>query len=238
MFVMFDFLESNNYWAIHGGVLLNENGKIYKRKFWSEEYPHLLHPSFRLEKIGQIVNSMATNGRIYRLLDVGCGPARLSNLLKKNINYFGIDIAIHDPATNLLELDILENEINFGDMQFDMIVASGLFEYMAGSQRQKFYEIGKIMKESGKFIVTFGNLKWYQGNIPAYWNNIMPIEKFKADLREYFHIDRFFACSHFRNGYGSTRKFTRYINMNLNVYIPLISPRLTQDYFIICSKKG
>ena len=141
----------------------NENSKISKRKFWSAEYPHPSHPSFRLEKLGEIVNSMAAKDRTYRLLDVGCGPARLSSLPKKNIDYFGIDIAIHNPATNLLELDILENEIKFGDMQFDIIAAIALFEYMAGSQRQKFYEIGKRMKDSGKFIVTFSNLGGISG---------------------------------------------------------------------------
>jgi SAM-dependent methyltransferase len=216
--------------------MLDTNHGIYKRDFWIKDNLAFSRPHFRLEKLAKIVNSIADN-RICDLLDVGCGPATLAKLLNENINYFGIDIAIHDPAPNLQELDILDNEIKFKDMEFDIVVASGVFEYLSDSQRQKFGEIKKILKDGGKFILTYINLKHFQPNELLTLNNLMPIENFKDDLREYFHIDRFFACSHNRKGSPSTRKLIRNIQMNLNVYIPLISPLLTLDYFIICSKK-
>lgn len=215
--------------------MLHENRKIYKRGFWIKENLAFTRPHFRLEKLARIVNSIAGN-RSCNLLDVGCGPATLAKLLNKNINYFGIDIAIHEPAPNLLELDILDNEIKFEDKKFDIVVASGVFEYLSDSQRQKFSEIQKILKDGGKFVVTYINLKHFSPNELPTLNNLMPIKNFKHDLREYFHIVRFFACSHDRKGSPSTRKLIRSMQMNLNVYIPLISPLLTLDYFIICTK--
>ena len=44
-------------------------------------------------------------------------------LLRPNIQYHGIDIAIHDPAPNLIEADFLEVPIQFGDKHFDIILA-------------------------------------------------------------------------------------------------------------------
>lgn len=216
--------------------MLYENRKIFKRDFWIKDNLAFSRPHFRLEKLAKIVNSIADN-RVCSLLDIGCGPATLGKLLNKNINYFGIDIAIHDPAPNLLELDILENEIKFKDKKFDIVVASGVFEYLSDSQRQKFSEIRKIVKDGGKFIVTYINLSHFSPNDLPTLNNLMPIKNFKSDLKEYFHIDRFFACSHNRRGSPSTRKLMRNIQMGLNVYIPLISPLLALDYFVVCSKK-
>jgi SAM-dependent methyltransferase len=216
--------------------LSNSRGGFYKRDFWIRENTRFSQPYFRLEKLGRIVNSIA-NGRTCDLLDIGCGPATLAKLLRKNINYFGIDIAIQDPAPNLLEVDILENEIKFGDIKFDIVVAAGLFEYMADSQHQKFCEIKNILKDGGKFIVTYSNVRRYRQSIPATWNNIQPIEDFKNDLGVHFHVDRFFASSHSRKGPPSNRRVIRNIQMNLNIYIPLISPLLALDYIMVCSNK-
>ena len=69
-------------------------------------------------------------GKTYDLLDVGCGPATLMHLLDQNISYHGIDIAIHEPAPNLIEADFLENPISFHGRKFDIVLAQGIFEYV------------------------------------------------------------------------------------------------------------
>ena len=86
------------------------------------------------------------------VLDVGCGPASLMPLLRSNIQYYGIDIAIHDPAPNLIEADLLETPIWFNDKRFHIVVAQGVFEYFGTSQSQKFTEIRTLLADGGKFL--------------------------------------------------------------------------------------
>jgi len=215
---------------------MSDSDKNFKKDYWIKENLAFSQVHFRLEKCANIVNSIA-NGTRCDLLDLGCGPAALARLLHANINYFGIDIAIQDSAPNLLEKDLLESEVGFRDKNFDIIVASGFFEYMGDSQCQKFNEIRKILKDGGTFVVTYSNINHRDWHPDQPWNNVQTIEDFKRDLRSYFLINRFFGSSHNRRYYSSTRRIIRNIQMNLNVYIPIISPKLALEYFLICSKK-
>ena len=99
---------------------------LYKKDFWSEENLKYSRPHYRLEKSARLINRLA-RGRERTLLDVGCGPATLMSLLEPNIKYYGIDIAIHDPAPNLIEADFLETPIRFDEKRFDIVLAQGVF---------------------------------------------------------------------------------------------------------------
>src|SRR5579862_1918223 len=125
--------------------------KYYKRDFWADENLKYTEPHFRLEKSSHILNRIA-RGKECDLLDVGCGPATLMRLLDKNIHYHGIDIAIHNPAPNLIESDFLGNPIRFGNKKFDIILAQGVFEYVGAFQAQKFSEIKQSLKPDGIFM--------------------------------------------------------------------------------------
>ena len=85
-----------------------------KKDFWSKENLNYSRPHYRLEKSARIINRMAGT-RECTLLDIGCGPATLMHLLNPSIQYYGIDIAIHDPAPNLIEADLLEMPIRFDE---------------------------------------------------------------------------------------------------------------------------
>jgi cyclopropane fatty-acyl-phospholipid synthase-like methyltransferase len=117
-------------------------------RYWINAADFFKQPYFRLEKCVKIVNKLA-RGKDCDLLDVGCGPATLAKLLQKNINYYGIDIAIHDPEPNLKEIDITEDEIAFGNRKFDIVVAAGIFEYLGGLQKEKFFDIVRILNKEG-----------------------------------------------------------------------------------------
>src|SRR5215831_8032246 len=93
--------------------------RYYKREFWSKENLKFSHPWYRMEKCARLIDRLA-QGRECTLLDVGCGPAALMQLLPSNVEYYGIDIAIQDPAPNLIEADILEAPIKFDDKRFDI----------------------------------------------------------------------------------------------------------------------
>ena len=95
--------------AVSAGGIMPANSpgdtaQKYKKDFWDKENLKFTRPHYRLEKAARLINELA-QGRKCTLLDIGCGPATLMRLLAPNIEYHGIDIAIHDPAPNLMEAD-------------------------------------------------------------------------------------------------------------------------------------
>ena len=78
-------------------------------------------------------------------------------LLRSNIQYYGIDIAIHDPAPNLIEANLVNTPIRFDGKRFDIVIAQGFFEYMGTFQDQKFAEISQLLNDGGIFIVSYKN---------------------------------------------------------------------------------
>lgn len=213
-----------------------EIAESHKRDFWIKENTKHVPAHYRLQKCGRIVSRLA-GGRPCDLLDVGCGPATLRSVLPENVHYFGIDIAIHDPAPNLMESDILEAPISFGEKKFDVVVAQGLFEYVGTHQSEKFGEIARLLRENGKFVVTYTNFDHRARQIFEAFSNVQPPADFRRDLERYFTIDRAFPASH--NWYGGqpTRTLIKAVNMHLNASIPVISPRLAVEYFYICSPR-
>jgi SAM-dependent methyltransferase len=208
--------------------------RYYKKDFWRTENRRYTEPHYRLEKSSRIVNKLA-RGRNCSLLDVGCGPATLQRLLSPNIAYFGIDIAIHDASSNLLELDFLEAPIRFDDRKFDLVVAQGVFEYIGEFQDQKFAEIAQLLAPAGAFIVSYVNFGHRARNIYWPYSNILSFDDFRSSLGRHFTIRRYFPTSHNWNHNEPGRKLLKAANMRLNVNVPLISPVLAVEYFFICS---
>src|SRR5262249_59367149 len=91
------------------------------------------------------------------LLDVGCGPATLRELLPPNVEYHGIDIALQEHGPNLLEADLVKTPIRFGSQKFDIVVAQGFFEYVGDAQSRKFDEIAQLLAPGGTFVVSYVN---------------------------------------------------------------------------------
>jgi SAM-dependent methyltransferase len=209
----------------------------HKWDFWSKENLNYVQPHFRLQKAARIVNRVA-QGKECDLLDVGCGPATLADLLHKNVHYYGIDIAIHDPAPNLLQTDFLESPIRFGDKKFDIILAQGVFEYMGSFQAQKFCEIAQLLKQEGTFIASYVNFGHRSKEIYWPYNNIQSFDDFHDSLRHFFHIDRVFPTSHHWHHHEPNRWYMKAIQMHININIPIMSRFLAVEYFFICSPRG
>jgi SAM-dependent methyltransferase len=154
-------------------------------------------------------------------------------LITPNIQYYGIDISIPEPAPNLIEADFLENPIALGGMRFDVVLAQGVFEYMGSFQSQKFSEIAGILKEHGRFVVSYVNFGHRDRDIYFPYNNVQPLNDFRTGLESYFKVDRFFPTSHNWKHSEPNRKILQDLNMDLNVNIPIISPKLAVEYFFI-----
>jgi cyclopropane fatty-acyl-phospholipid synthase-like methyltransferase len=215
---------------------LSERASRYKRDFWEEENLKFGEPWYRLQKSARIISRLA-GGRECALLDVGCGPATLMRLLPANVHYYGIDIAIHDPAPNLMEADLVESEIAFGEQRFDLITALGVFEYIGQAQSRKFAEIAGILNPGGRFVVTYTNFGHRKKRIYEAFSNVQPLDGFRQDLRRYFTIDKSFPASHNWKHSQPSRELVKAANMQVSLNIPFVSPALAVDYFFICSPR-
>lgn len=208
--------------------------KYYKKDFWQEENLKFDRLHYRLLKCARIVNKLA-RGREFELLDVGCGPAALRQVLDKNIHYQGIDIAIHEPSEDLIEADILEKPILFRDKKFDIIVAQGFFEYVGEFQAEKLDEIGSLLNDGGTFIVTYVNFGHRAREIYTPYSNLQPLAEFRDSLESRFVINKCFPTSHNWRHSEPNRTLVKAVNMHLNANIPLLSPKLAVEYFFVCS---
>jgi SAM-dependent methyltransferase len=205
------------------------------RDFWRKENLKFAQAHFRMERAVRIINAI-TQGREADLLDVGCGPGTLMHLLGENIHYYGIDIAIHDPAPNLIEADFLKAPIAFGGRLFDIVVAQGVFEYIGTFQSQKLAEISNLLTDHGKFIASYWNFGHRDKHVYPVFNNIQSVSQFRAALTRYFSIDRSFPVGHnWRHHEPARKSLGAAAQMRVNMNIPFVSPALAVEYFFICS---
>ena len=214
----------------------DNKARYYKKDFWSKESVKFSQPWYRLEKSSQIIGKLA-RGQERTLLDIGCGRATLMRLLPPNMRYYGIDIAINDPAPNLIETDILEAPIRFGSMHFDIIIAQGVFEYLGAFQSQKFAEIAELLNKNGTFIVSYTNFAHRKKQIYGPFSNLQSFDEFRKDLSCHFIIDKIFPASHNWTHSQPNRKFVKALNMHLNINVPFISPALAVEYFLSVPEK-
>lgn len=219
---------------LHDGDGVGET--LYKKEFWREENLKYSRPHYRMEKAARILNKLARRKEC-TLLDVGCGPATLKSLLRPNIDYYGIDIAIHDNAPNLIESDFLKEPIKFRDMTFDFIIAQGVFEYVGRFQSEKFAEIANLLKDDGTFVASYVNFDHRKHDVYWPYSNVRPFDDFRQSLAQHFEIRRFFATSHNWNHWEPSKRLIRSANMHINVYLPVVSPTLAVEYFLICSPR-
>ena len=210
------------------------DAKYYKKDFWREENLKYAAPHFRMRKVARIVSRLAGDLEC-DLLDVGCGPGTMQRVLPPNVRYHGIDISIPEPAENLLEMDILESSIGFRGMKFDFVVAQGMFEYVGAFQSQKFTEIAGMLKENGRFVLTYQNFDHRQREIYWPYSNVQQPAEFRADLERFFRIERSFPMSHNWNHSQPRRTLMKVSQAHVDINLPFFSPLLAVDYLYICS---
>jgi len=211
--------------------------KYHKHEFWAKENLQYAQAHFRLEKVAGIVNRIAGE-QPCDLLDVGCGPATLRQLLRRNVQYHGIDIAIHTLSPNLVQSDFVEGPIDFGGKRFDIIVAQGVFEYIGKVQSEKFCEIRELLNRGGRFVASYVNFDHRNAGIWPAYNNIQPIEEFRSGLASVFDIEHSFPTSHHWHHREPRRQFMKRIQMHLNMTVPVISRWFAVEYVFICCLPG
>jgi SAM-dependent methyltransferase len=192
--------------------------RLYKRDFWRTENLKYARPHFRMRKVARVIRGLA-RGREWDLLDVGCGPATLGGLLPPNVRYHGIDIAISQPADNLVEQDILEKPIAFKGMRFDVVVAQGLFEYVGEHTAEKFGDIAGLLASDGRFVVTYQNFGHRDREICWPYGNVQQPAEFRSNLTRFFRIERSFPVAHNWNHSHPGRRFMQVSQARLIVNV-------------------
>ena len=160
----------------------------------------------------------------------GMRPRGLGLLLAPNIRYYGIDIAIQEPSPNLKECDILQEPITSEGAPFDLIVAQGLFEYLADHQSRKFAEIADLLTPDGTAIVSYVNFDHRRPDYYWPYSNIQPSKQFRDSLKDHFVVDKQLPTSHNWNHTEPGRWYVRVPNMYLNVNVPWLTSWLGVEY--------
>lgn len=208
--------------------------EFHDKAWWNEESQKYYQLHYRLVKCARIVNQLV-GGMDCDLLDIGCGPATLSKLLKPTIHYYGIDLVIHDPSPNLLEIDLVNNGISFQEKSFDFIVAQGFFEYIGANQHKKFTEIKNILKPGGKFVASYVNFSHFHKQIYPMYNNVMQLDDFIKDIKSVFKVEKCFPSSYNWMGTEPKRTWLKRIQLPIFFNIPFFCRQLGVQYFFICS---
>jgi len=226
------------------GLIARSEGAFKDRAYWEQATLPYAEPYFRVEKCARVITRLA-GSQPCDLLDVGCGPATLERLLPANMRYFGVDLAIHEPSANLLELDLAVSPLQFEGRKFDIVVAAGLFEYLDRVQDRVLREIREILNDGGKFVVTYTNFHqlWHhRPTVRAYdtdrYNNKQSLRDFRRSLERQFVVDRWFPSSHNTSVREPTLRPSKAMQLGIEHGIPLLSRMLAVNYFFICRPLG
>jgi SAM-dependent methyltransferase len=130
---------------------------------WRQRTLDFASPHARLHLLVRIVRELRPDR--CTLLDVGCGPAALKQLLPHTVEYFGVDIVPHvihaqRDAAHFEVTDLETAEACFDGTRFDIVVCSGVFEYIHA--REHFLQfLRRSLAEGGTLILTFTNHAHY-----------------------------------------------------------------------------
>lgn len=216
------------------GREMGDDGSI--REFWFTENLRYSAPHYRLCRIAGIVNAIA-RGSECDLLDVGCGPAALARLLDRNIRYFGIDIAIHQPAPNLFEADVVDGGLSGLGRTFDIVVASGFFEYVGGMESRIFNDIREVLRPAGTFVVSYINFEHIHRIVTSAYSNVRTIRAFRDTLTRVFEVTRCFPVSYNWRGTAPRRPLLQKLEMHFDVDVPVAGRFLGVEYVFLCSHR-
>lgn len=210
--------------------------RYHDRDFWSGENLKFTEPHYRLRKSARLI-AKVSRGRPRTLLDVGCGVGTLMTLLPENIQYTGVDIAIHSSSTHLIELDFVENPLRLGARRFDIVVAQGVFEYMGSVYDEKLEEIADLLPNEGKLIASYTNFHHRRAHVYPIYNNVQPLGVFRETVERVFEIEKALPASYNWNHSQPRRKAVQSLNRAMTWEIPVAGRKLAVDYFFVCSKR-
>jgi SAM-dependent methyltransferase len=174
-----------------------------RAQYWNTRTRDFTQPHVRLRLIRHLIDGLPP--RIRNILDVGCGGAALRPLLPGRLEYFGVDIAAdvinaQQDREHFQVADLETANQLFGGRTFDLVVCSGVCEYISNWNR-----FMRLLQRSsaadGFLILTFTNRQHYSELIqhkrsPDPHVNFISIQEMIASLRQHrFHLLRYSSIS-------------------------------------------
>lgn len=97
------------------------------------------------------------------VLDLGCGPQYLKEFIDKNSTYTGVDLYPHNKDNIICDF----NKNQFVDINADLVVIAGVFEYVYDTE----WFIKKVCKTSNKYVLCSYIFKEYTNSFCDLWVN-------------------------------------------------------------------
>lgn len=94
---------------------------------------------------------------ISRALEIGCGHEPIINNLPAGVEKFGIDISDVNPSGIKFKRRNLEHGLPFGSASFDIVVASGVIEYVYDTDRM-LGECCRVLRRDGTLLLSTSNI--------------------------------------------------------------------------------
>ena len=104
---------------------------------------------------------------------------------------------------------------------------------MGQEQERKFAEIREILKADGKFLMSYVNFGHFRREEWPNYNNVQPIATMAKSVERVFRLERRFPVSHHWRQKQPGRLAVPAMQMHVNFNIPLISPKLAVEYFLV-----
>tara|TARA_Y100000389_G_scaffold204581_1_gene258133 strand:- start:110 stop:724 length:615 start_codon:yes stop_codon:yes gene_type:complete len=164
--------------------------------------------SYEWPWISNYLNNLEINSNI---LDIGCGTGR--NMLKKNLNFTGIDSSIEFIKICLLKkLNVIEGDmcdLPFKNNTYDAIISIASFHHLSTNERRisALKEMYRVLKPGGTILISIWSLKQPQKTkrkFDKYGDTIVKWTKYNDIYDRYYYIfkiseitDLFKSC-HFK----------------------------------------
>lgn len=138
-----------------------------------------------------LINDYVLLNEHQRVLDLGCGPAEILNVLSPQINYTGIDASenyISAAQKNFPNQNFVcttfDNKTKLNG-EFDVVLAIGLIHHLnEETSRNLIINASNVLKEGGK-LITFDNILFKGQNWLAQWIIKEDRGNYIRNLREY-----------------------------------------------------
>jgi 2-polyprenyl-3-methyl-5-hydroxy-6-metoxy-1,4-benzoquinol methylase len=134
-----------------------------KISYWAKETLKYKTSHARLSIIVNIVKGIP--GLEKKILDIGAGPGTLGKLLPEEFKYFGLDITgVKDNLSGVqyCDFDQVTDSTNVVGAPFDIVIISGVLEYLIDWKRFIGIVSEHWLKPSGYLLVSFINNKFYR----------------------------------------------------------------------------
>lgn len=137
-------------------------------RYWDERGLAFQKVHHRLRIIREMFDRIP--GPVTTVLDLGCGPATLRQVLPPHVEYFGVDFAaaIVEAFADPAHFEVADFNVNpscFDTKTFDVLICSGIFEYVRDPHR--FVELlERKATIGGHLILSYTNRQHFR-SIPA-----------------------------------------------------------------------